>query len=188
MAMSDPSIRSRLLELEQRSEDLEERFRKEMNTMFEKKLSPAYKIAWTLATIGGACFAVLFTYMAIVTRRLPWLVPIGFIEGVIFSLAWVWCGVSILRKKTFNWIRQDNMIHGLTFGFMLVMVINLMLLSDQLPDATRGIMMMLSGAIFFLIFGIPAIFNMRINRTEVSLREHLLKIELKVAELAEKLK
>ena len=77
--MSDPSIRSRLLELEQRSEDLEERFRKEMNTMVEKKLSPAYKIAWTLATIGGACFAVFFIYMAIVTRCLPWLVPIGFI-------------------------------------------------------------------------------------------------------------
>jgi len=45
---------------------------------------------------------------------------------------------------------------------------------------------MLNGAIFFMIFGIPALFNLRMNRTESCLREQLLKLELQLAELKEK--
>jgi hypothetical protein len=64
----------------------------------------------------------------------------------------------------------------------------MLLLGGQAGDRTTGIQLMLIGSIFFLIFGIPALFNMRINRTESSLREQLLKIELQIAEIADKAK
>ena len=77
------------------------------------------------------------------------------------------------------------MTYGLTFGFLLILLTGLILLGGQLEDKVIAIQMTLNGAIFFMIFGIPALFSLRINRMESALREHLLKLELKVAELAD---
>lgn len=116
------------------------------------------------------------------------MVRIGFIEGAVFSAGWVALCICILKRGTFNLFQHENAIHGLVFGFVLLLLINMLLLGGQVEDKTIRIQMMLSGGIFFLIFGIPAIFSMRINRAESSLREQLLNIELKIAELADKIK
>lgn len=184
--MNEQSIRDRLLEMEKRTPALEEQFKKEMNKMLEKKLTPLGKIAWALSSLVGAFLVIRFSYMAIVIQEGPWLVRVSFIEGAIFSAAWVTLGIRILRKGSFKIFQHENTIHGLMFGFVLLLLINLLLIGGQIEDKSLGIQMMLSGGIFFLIFGIPAIFFMRINRTESLLREQLLNIELKIAELADK--
>jgi predicted membrane channel-forming protein YqfA (hemolysin III family) len=115
-------------------------------------------------------------------------VRLGSIAGAVFGAAWAVLGVSILRKGSFRLFRDENVVHGLTFGFTLLLLIVLLLLGGQNADRTTGIQMMLFGGIFFLVFGIPAIFNMRINRAESTLREQLLKLELQIAEIAEKTK
>ena len=48
-----------------------------------------------------------------------------------------------------------------------------------------GISMVLNGLVFFVIFAIPAIFNLRVNRLELGLREQLLRMEITLAELAD---
>jgi len=186
--MNDKSIRDRLLDMEKRNPDLEERFKKEMKKMLEKKLTPFGKIVWALASLFSAAMLIRFSYIAVVSQNLPWLVRIGFIEGAVFCAAWVALGIWILKKGSMNLVQHANAIHVIVFLFVLLLLINMQILGSQHADKTRGIQMMLSGAIFFLVFGIPAIFNLRINRTEASLREQLLKIELKIAELADKIK
>ena len=186
--MNDKSIRDRLLDMEKRNPDLEERFNEEMKKMLEKKLTPFGKIVWALVSLFSAAMFFRFSYMAVVSQNLPWLVRIGFIEGAVFSAAWVALGIWILKKGSINLVYHENAIHVIVFLFVLLLLINMQVLGSQHVDKTKGIQMMLSGAIFFLIFGIPALFNMRISRTEASLREQLLKIELKIAELADKIK
>ena len=185
--MNDQSIRDRLLDMEKRNPELEEQFKKELNKMFEKKLTTSGKIEWILASLGGVAFAVGGSYVAIAfPQELPWLGRVFCMVGAVGGTAWAALGVWILKKGSFNWLEDENSIHVLTFCLMVLFMIILLLLGNQIEDRTKAIHIMLSGVIFFLIFGLPASFNMRINRTEASLREQLLKIELKMAELAEK--
>lgn len=186
--MNEQSIRHRLLEIEKRTPHLEERFEKEKRKMLERKLTRSGRIVWILASLIGAYFFVHLSYLAITIQEGPWLVRIGFIAGAVFGAAWTTLGVWILKKGSFQLFRDENAVHGLTFGFALLLLVVLLLLGGQVEDRTTGIQLMLSGGIFFLIFGIPAIFNMRLNRTESSLREQLLKIELQIAEIADKTK
>jgi len=60
-----------------------------------------------------------------------------------------------------------------------------MLIAGKIEDKTLAILMVLQGAVFFMMFGIPAIFNMRMNRMESNIREQMLKLELKLAESKE---
>ena len=155
--------------------------------MFEKKLTLSGKIIWIFASLLGVVSAVEFSYWALVSQELPWLMRVGFAIGAVFGAAWAALGIWTLKKSSINWLQHENAVHGLSFGFVLILLIIFLLLSNQLEDRTKAIQMVLNGAVFFLIFGIPALFNMRINRTEASLREQLLKIELKMTELAEKI-
>jgi len=68
---------------------------------------------------------------------------------------------------------------------VLVLLIGFEVLGSQLEDRIVGIQMILFGAILLMIFGIPALFNLRVNRMEFALREHLLELQLKVAELTD---
>ena len=63
----------------------------------------------------------------------------------------------------------------------------MLILGSQHADKVKGIQVMLYGITFFLLVGISTTIMMAINRAEASLKEHLLKIELKMAELSEKI-
>jgi hypothetical protein len=184
--MSNKSIRDRLLELEKRTPGLVERFEKEKKKMLERKLTRRERIVWVLTMLLGAYFAVYLSYQAIAMQEIPQLARIGIIGGAVFGAAWVILAIRVLRKGHFTLFRDENAVHRLTFGFSLLLLIVMLLLGNQAVGTATGIQMVLMGGIFFLIFGIPAIFNMRINRTESALSERLLKIELQLAELADK--
>jgi hypothetical protein len=184
--MNEKSIREGLLEMEKRTPEFEEKFRKEIKRMMEKTLTRTQKIGYCFAIFLGLAMAILFSYAAVTAP--PEFSVLGrmiFVSGVLFALAWIGLGIWTLKRKSFNWLRQENVTQGLTFGFILFLLIVLMMLGSQLEDKVIGMQMMLQGAIFFMVFGIPALFNLRINRTETALREHLLKLELKVAELTD---
>jgi tetrahydromethanopterin S-methyltransferase subunit E len=155
--------------------------------MTENRLTLSGKIVWTGTTLLAAVSAVFFTFLAITIQDLPWLGRAGLIEGVLFSIGWIILGVRTLKKRSFNLLKQENAVHGLVFGFILLLLVNMLILGSQLEDRAIGNQMIISGAVFFMIFGIPAIINMRVNRMEYTLRQHLLKIELKIAELSERL-
>jgi len=184
--MNKQSIRDQLLEMEQRTPEYEEKFRKEIKKMMEKTLTPIQRISWTLSIFFGLIFVVLFSYIAITApQEFSFIGRMMFVLGAVYGVAWMSLGIWTLKRKSFNWVRHEKITYGLSFGFVLLMLIGMMLLGGQLEDQVVAIQMTLNGLIFFLIFGIPALFNLRINRMETTLREHLLKLELKVAELAD---
>ena len=186
--MNEPSIREQLLKMEKRSPEFEERFSKEIKKMMEKTLTRTERIAWTLSIFLGLFFVLQFSYVAVTApAEFPLLGRLVFIFGAVCGGIWMALGVWTLTRKSFNWMRLENATQGLTFGFMLILMIGLMMLGGQMKNEVTAIHMILNGAIFFMIFGIPAIFTLRINRTESAIREQMLKLELKVSELADDL-
>lgn len=186
--MNEQSIRDRLLGMEKRTAQLEERFEKEKKKMLERKLTLSGKIVWLLTSLIGAYFAIHLSYLAIIMQELPLLARIGFAGGALFGAAWVVLSIRTLKRGSFSLFRNENAIHGLVFGFSVLLLVILLLLGGQAEDKTTGIQLMLSGGIFFLAFGIPSILSMRINRIESSLKEQMLRIELQMAEFADKTK
>ncbi|MBI5093054.1 MAG: hypothetical protein HZB26_11530 [Candidatus Hydrogenedentes bacterium] len=184
--MNDQPLRERLFEQETRSPALEEKFRKELRAMTERKLKPFERVVWSFATALGLFFVVFFGYIAITAPHgFPLLARLGFVAGSVFGAAWAGLSIWTLRQGSINWLRHENAVHGITFGFVLILLILFQMLGGQMENKTGAILMVLNGAVAFMVFGIPALFNLRINRTEAVLREHLLKVELELAELAD---
>jgi hypothetical protein len=186
-AMNNQPLRERLFEQENRTPALEEKFRKELHDMMERKLKPFEKVVWSIATAAGVFFILFFGYFAFsAPTGFPLLARLSFAAGSVFGVAWTALGVWTLRQGAINWMQHENAVQGLSFACVLVPLILCMMLSGQTENKLAGIQMVLNSAVFFMIFGIPALFIMRINRTETTLREHLLKIELELARLADK--
>ena len=186
--MSDQSLRDRLLDLEHQSPELKAKYQKELKKMMEKKLTTFGKIMAAFSVLLGCFFVVFFSYQALtLPPDLPFLARVGFAVGALFGGAWAVLGIWTLRRGSMNVGRFENTTQGLVFGFVLFMLIITGVTGAEAQDRIKGLHMILSGLTFFLVFGVPALFNMRINRTETLLREQLLKIELKLAELAERM-
>ena len=70
--------------------------------------------------------------------------------------------------------------------FLLLMMIYCLIVGSDMENA-KGITMILSGMVFLLGMGVPTLILDRIERTDLRMREHILRLELLVAELSEKI-
>ncbi|HIJ66043.1 MAG TPA: hypothetical protein HPP77_08835 [Candidatus Hydrogenedentes bacterium] len=185
--MSNEKLRSRLLASETFSPDLKAKYDAALAGLLERRLKPHEKLAWSVAAFMGVAFAVGWFVMA------AWVAPPGFpvlarvmwYGGSVFGICWVVFSVSILIKGKRHLKRDPNLAAGLTWGFMLAVTIACLILGTSLPDPAKGAQMMVYALVFLVIFGVmPMIFN-RINKAELNIREDILRIELRQAQLAE---
>ncbi len=86
-----------------------------------------------------------------------------------------------MNRKT-----EGNAVLGLTFSFMVIMMTLSMMRGMGMEDSVKGLKVILCGLVFFVMFGIPSVVMMYLNHAELGIREHMLKLELQIAELAEK--
>ena len=184
--MSKQTLRDQLLQLDSFTWELEAKYQKEKMKMFEKTLNSRQKVVWTLSGMLGVFFFIFFGYTAFTAPAGFNLIIRGtFIFGAIFGAAWTGLSFYILKKSSFHIIKTDNAINGLTFMFMVIFMTAILLVTGKMEDKTLAILMVVQGSVFFMMFGIPAILNMRMNRMESNIREQMLKLELKLAEREE---
>jgi len=185
--MNSHELREQLLELESYSPDLQARYRKEMKNFLEKPLGRGGRVAWILAMLMGLSFFVIFGIAAIkAPREFPLLGRIIFIAGAVFGAAWAVLAFIIAKRGSMNRKTHVNMVLGMTFGFMVIMMTLFMMQGVGMEDSVKGLKMVLYGLVFFVMFGIPSLMAMYLNCAELGIREHMLKLELQIAELAEK--
>lgn len=176
-------LRNRLLEQQQIDEEAEKRFRMEVCRMTEKKLTFIGRISWSFVGIIGILFAALFAYKSwSMPTEIPLLARLVFVGGAIFGVAWVLIAVHILRKGSLNLKTDENTVHGLTWLVMVLMMTAFLLIGGQMENRILSISMVLYGLVFFVIFAIPAFISLRINRLELTIREQLLRMEIRLAE------
>jgi hypothetical protein len=176
----------RLLGQQRRDEASEERFKEEMRKMTETKLTTAKRVAWALSGLMGIFFVFLFGYYAwTALSELPLIARLIFVAGAVFGAFWaVICG-NILKKGSINLRTDENMVHGLVWGFMVLMMTALLVVGGMMNDRVLGIYMVLYGLVFFIMFAIPSVLNLRVNRLELGLREQIVSMQITLAEIVE---
>ena len=78
------------------------------------------------------------------------------------------------------------MFIGVMWVFLVFMMVISLFLGMEMKDATQGVRMILYSFIFLYMGGLFLTRNV-IENTELNLKENLLRMELKIAELDEKL-
>ena len=89
----------------------------------EKKLTLPMRTLWILVTLLDIGLLVLFGYMAwTMPSGLPLIARAGFVLGAIFCLVWLGISVHVLREGSVNLKTDENMVYGLTWVFMILMM------------------------------------------------------------------
>ncbi len=184
--MSEPTLREKLLDLESRESKLDQRTSDFMENIMYRKLNVPMKISFSISLVMGVCFCVGFTYVGLTAPdELPPIFKLGFYVAGAFGLAWAVFSGYVLKKGRAHLLKTDDIIQGLSFGFIVILMVVLLLASGYMKDDLTAVKMVLNGMVFLILFGIPAMLHMRMRQTERMLMDRLLQIELKLTEMQE---
>jgi len=183
---SDKDISNQLLGIEQWDPVYQERYRKELQKMLEKKLTGVRRWSYIFWIVLGIGFTILFGTVAIIARELPVLARVGFAVGAVSGLVWACLAGSIVKRGVFDLKAHPKAMAGLSWVTVVIMVTLFMLIGSRIPDAIKGVQMVVNCLVFLMMAAVFMIFA-RINQAELNTREKLLEIELRLAEIAEKM-
>jgi len=163
-----------------------ERYERAVQEMLHKRLSGGHKVMLVVTTLVAVGLAITFGVVAVTGHELPVLARAAFGVGVAFAVGWVVLNVSILRRGDINLRTDANAMTGMTWGFLVILMTFLLLLAGTMPDAVRGVHMLVAGLVF-LVIGVAFLITNRVDQAELNTREKLLEIEHRLASLAERL-
>ena len=157
--------------------------------MIERRLTPAGRVVWacnaalSLGLVG--LFVVLFL-------RLPSDAPMGARIGIgaggAFALAWCILALGVARRGVHDLRFHGNLMSALIWGLNIILMTIFLYAGTSMPDAAKGSRVILFGLVFWSAFAIPTFIGRAVQQSELRLREHMLKLELELAQLAENLK
>jgi hypothetical protein len=176
----------RLSELEPVNPNLRDRYEQALKDVFERKLSVAMKVFVGFIGAMSLVIAVFLGYNAAIHRELPVLAQIGLAGGVVFSLAWTALAGWTLRKGTWYGKIQPTVAAALGWVFAVMLVTQFLVLAPLAPDPYLWTVAILSGLVILIGSGVQLIGTL-IQRSELQMRESFLRMEYRLAELAERI-
>lgn len=183
--MSDqPTFRDRLLESEPLDLELRKTYEREIENMFERKLTPVRKAAFAMTIVVGLGSAALCGFLALTEPELPPLARAGLSTGVLFGVAWAVVSFVIVRRGAINLKTHGHWMASMVWIFTLLMVIFFLMIAASMDDQLRGLLMVANGLVFLICAAVHWI-SYKIDDARLSTREKLLELELRLAELAE---
>ena len=178
---------NRLVAMEQITPSLEEKYRKEIKAMSEKKLTRSMKLGWIGSGIMGIGFVVLFGTAAIMApEEFPIVSRLMFVAGAVFGLAWAALAATIVKRGSSNFKSHGKAAVGITWCFLVLLTTVTLVQTGKHPDRIVSVHKLCS-VLAFLIMGSLFMIKYQIEKAELKTREKLLEVELRLAELAEKL-
>jgi len=175
---------ARLLQCEPPNEELREKYEREIRAMFEKQLGPAGRLMWWFWTVFCLAQAILFTVVAVWSYgKLPIWGTIGFGAGVLFAVTFGAICFRIASTGRIHLRTQPPAMVGIMWCFVVLMMTISMVMA---PDTIVGLRMILGSLVFF-IMGAVFLLAGRAEQAELRTKEKLLEIELRLAELTERL-
>lgn len=185
--MNNDNFSDRLLSVEQTTPAFREKYEREVKAMLEKKLTPVQKFVTGFMAVVCLAMFVFFTYaVLVITAGLPILIRASFGIGALFSLAFLIFLVKIVLSGKMNLRTQPNTMTGLVWVFLVIMQTIFMTIGGKHPESVSSVFMVLYG-LTFLVIGVAILVTRRIELSELNMKENLLGIELRLAELSEKL-
>ena len=178
------SYRDKLLNAEQYSPHLREKYEEEVNSMLEKKVSGFQKGLIIFFLCLGLVFTGVFGWAYFVSKgELPPLARAGFAIGSLFGIAETLFMAWILKRGSWHEKIHSNAFMGLTWGFMVITSTIFLLLGKDI-DPVKHTHMLVSLLVFWAA-GIVMFISHWIKQSELNTKEHLLRLELKIMELSE---
>ena len=149
MNEANRGFRQQLLAAEQVTPALEEHYHKELQAMFDKKLSGTRRWVWLGSTILGLAFAVGFGTLAVVVpAEFPWWGRLTFAAGAASESGGL-CLASRSSGEARSILKFDTAAaNGMTWGLVVLMVTVCMVFA---PENTVGLRMILSGLVFLVM-------------------------------------
>ena len=182
------SFTEQLLVQEAVSPALEARYRKELESMLERNLKPAERIAYAISTGMGFFFLAIFATAAWKSwGSLPALTSLGFLAGALFGLLFSLFSIRVLRKGRLNLRKDVGRFTGLVWAFMIIMMTLFLVMGQQMENTEKGTQMILVGLVFLITFGVVGMLQYNIQQAELRTREAILRLEQQVAALTEHL-
>lgn len=176
-----------LLAAQRVNESLRQKYEREVQAMFEKKLSGTNKLLYISVGVLSVALTIGFAIAAVAARKLPWEAPAGFALGTVFSAGWALLLFRALRRGRIDLRFDEKAQAGLVWVFIVFMITLLMLMAGRHPDSVRGVGMVVNG-IVFLIGAVVFMLQTGINQSRMKIEERLLEVQLKIAELTEAIK
>jgi hypothetical protein len=81
---------------------------------------------------------------------------------------------------------QPTTLNGMMWGFIVIMQTMFLLIAGQNPNSVASVFMVLFGLTFF-VGGVAGLIGHKIEQSELNMKEKMLGIELRLAEMAEKM-
>ena len=176
----------RLSALEPLNPDFRAKYAQSLKDIFERKLSWTMKVFVGCVGAASIGIAIFLTSVALAHPELPALAHVGLAGSVVFSLAWaVLCGWT-LRKGTWFGKIQPALASALAWIFAVFLETLFLVLAPLAPDPYLWTVAILAGMVILVGAGFQLI-GTRLQHTELTMRESFLRMEYRLAELAEAL-
>jgi hypothetical protein len=150
-------LRERLLEMEQATPSLRQRYNQEIEAMLENKLTGIRRWVWLAAATAGVAFAVLFGTLAVMMPvGFPLAGRLGFAGGALFGIGWAILGIRVFRRGALDLKIDAGAVAGMSWVFPVFLVTVFMV---SAPNSIMGLRMIVSGVVFLIMGAVFLIGN-----------------------------
>jgi hypothetical protein len=184
--MPAPSFRDRLCELEPQNAQLREKYEENLRNIMEQKMTPIMRAFIVCVGVNSIAIAIFLGALASIHDELPPLARFGLAAGSAFAVAWAVLVGWTLKKGTWFGKIQPAIIAGLSWTFAVLMETCFLVLAPQFPDRYLGTVVIFSGLVILIGAGVGLLAT-RIGQTELMMRESFLRMEYRLAQLADEL-
>jgi hypothetical protein len=176
----------RLGELEPVNPQLRSQYEQALKDVFERKLTPVMKAFVGFIGVMSLAITVFLGIHAVVQVKLPVLARLGLAGGAVFALAWTaLCGWTLRKGAWFSRI-QPTIIAALGWVFAVFMETLFLVLAPLAPDPYLWTVAILAGLVILVGAGFQLV-GTRIQQSEMQVREAILRMEYRIAEIAEQI-
>jgi MFS family permease len=189
MDESKKLFRERLLAAETMDPARRERYEKELRMIFEQRLVGRWKWGMIGSLVLGVSFAIIFGAVFVLASQeeLPFLARLAFGLGALWGLAWAALSAWIIKRGSYNRKTHSSAMAGMAWCIVIVYLVLFMILAHRLDDPIKGVLMVTNGLVFLIMAAVFMIKNW-IEQTELKMREKLLELEYRLAEIGEEMK
>jgi hypothetical protein len=179
------NIGDRLVALEPLSSESQQRIQQEIHAMLVRDLGKPARVFIGLISAASLVMAVFLAFLAVTAANLPLVARIGLGTGTLFGLAWAAWSFRVARRGTMDLRVDSRRMASLVWVFAVLMMTFFLMVGMSAKDRMLGLMLITQG-LAFLVGAAVFLITHCIAQAELSTREKLLQLELRLAELSEK--
>ena len=155
--------------------------------MFEKRLGGVQRGVYVFWTVFGLSLGVLFGVTAFISYgKLSILGTLVFAAGSVFGLAFATVCLSIAVTGRLLLKKHPPVMAGGAWAFTVIVMTLCLVTAPSLSDPAVGNRMLLAG-LAFIVMAAVFLLGSRTEQSELNVKEKLLEIEYRLAELTEKI-